>query len=70
MQMLNQLLEILTDSGLFYTDWKMIVMWLIGGILITMALGLKYKSQKMDKINGWILTTIFMVFLIYMGFFR
>lgn len=43
---------------------------LIGGILITMALGLKYKSKKMDKINGWILTTIFLFFLIYMGFFR
>ena len=42
---------------------------LIGGALITMALGLKYKSNKTDKINGWILTTIFIAFLIYMGFF-
>lgn len=43
---------------------------LIGGTLITMALGLKYKSKNMDKINGWILTAIFLGFLIYMGFFR
>lgn len=43
---------------------------LIGGMLITMALGLKYKSKKMDKINGWVLTIIFMVFLLYMGLFR
>ena len=42
---------------------------LIGGILITMALGLKYKSKKSDRINGIILTTIFIAFLIYMGFF-
>ena len=43
---------------------------LIGGVLITMALGLKYKSKKMDKINGWLLTSIFAIFLIYMGFFK
>lgn len=42
---------------------------LIGGMLITMALGLKYKSNKSDRINGIILTTIFIGFLIYMGFF-
>ena len=42
---------------------------LIGGTLITMALGLKYKSKKSQKINGWILLTIFLVFLIYIGFF-
>lgn len=42
---------------------------LIGGIFITMALGLKYKSKTSDKVNGAVLTTIFIAFLIYMGFF-
>lgn len=42
---------------------------LIGGVLISMALGVKYKSTKSDKINGWILTVILISFLIYMGFF-
>ena len=41
---------------------------LIGGILITMALGVKYKSTTFDKINGWIITTIYIGFLIYMAF--
>lgn len=42
---------------------------LIGGILITMALGIKYKSKKSQQLNGIILLVIFMAFLIYMGFF-
>ncbi len=42
---------------------------LIGGILISMAVGVKYKSTTMEKINGYILTTIFTLFLIYMNFF-
>lgn len=42
---------------------------LIGGILVTMAVGLKYKSKKSDRINGVILTCIFIGFLIYLGFF-
>ena len=43
---------------------------LIGGVLISMALGVKYKSSKSDIINGIIMTLIFTVFLIYMIFFR
>lgn len=43
---------------------------LVGGILITMALGVKYKSELTDRINGWIITLIFTVFLIYLCFFR
>ncbi len=42
---------------------------LIGGVLITMALGIKYKSKKSQQINGTILLTIFIAFLIYIGFF-
>ena len=43
---------------------------LIGGVLVSMAVGVKYKSTKSDIINGIIMTTIFTAFLIYMIFFR
>ena len=39
---------------------------LLGGILITMTVGVKYKSNKSDIINGIIMTLIFLSFLIYM----
>lgn len=42
---------------------------LIGGILMSIALGVKYKSTNFEKINGWIVTGIFFLFLIYMGIF-
>lgn len=42
---------------------------LIGGILITVSLGVKYKSTTFEKINGWIVTLLFLAFLIYMGIF-
>ncbi len=42
---------------------------LIGGLLITMALGIKYKSTTMEKINGIVLSIIFLVFSIYMAFY-
>lgn len=42
---------------------------LIGGILITVSLGVKYKSTNFEKINGWIVTLLFLTFLIYMGIF-
>lgn len=43
---------------------------LIGGFLVSMAVGVKYKSSKLDIINGIVMTTIFTGFLIYMIFFR
>ena len=43
---------------------------LIGGVLISMAVGVKYKSTKADIINGIIMSLIFVGFLIYMIFFR
>lgn len=43
---------------------------LIGGILLSMFVGVKYKSTKSEQINGFIMTIIYTVFLIYMGFFR
>lgn len=39
---------------------------LLGGTLITMTVGVKYKSNKSDIINGIIMTLIFLSFLIYM----
>jgi len=41
---------------------------LIGGFLITMALGVKYKSSFSERTNGIIITTIFTIFMIYMAF--
>ena len=43
---------------------------LVGGILLAKAVGVKYKSKKIDIINGIIMTTLFVGFLIYMIFFR
>ena len=42
---------------------------LIGGYLITMALGLEGKSQKKDMINGWITTILYLAFLVVIVFF-
>lgn len=43
---------------------------LIGGLLLSMLVGVKYKSKKSDIINGIIMTTVFVGFLIYMIFFK
>jgi rhomboid protease GluP len=40
---------------------------LIGGILISMAVGVKYKSSKEDIINGYVLLTIFTLFLLFLN---
>lgn len=40
---------------------------LIGGCLMTIALGIKYKSTKFEQINGIIVTILFTAFLLYMG---
>lgn len=40
---------------------------LIGGLFITMALGVKDKTSNFEKINGWILSIIFVVFVAYMA---
>ncbi len=39
---------------------------LVGGVLLSMAVGVKYKSTKSDIINGIIMTLIFVGALIYM----
>ena len=42
---------------------------LIGGILASMAVGLKYKDNKSNQINGIIISIILIIFLIYLGIF-
>ena len=41
---------------------------LIGGALITMAVGVKYKSTKAEMINGWIVSLILMAFMFFVAF--
>lgn len=41
---------------------------LVGGIIITMALGVKDKTTNFEKVNGWIVTGIFFIFLLFMAF--
>jgi rhomboid protease GluP len=41
---------------------------LIGGILMTMAVGVKYKSSKAEMINGAIVSIILVAFLIFVAF--
>ena len=43
---------------------------LIGGLLTTMSLGIRNKSNNSDKINGIISLIIYLLFLGYMVFFR
>ncbi len=42
---------------------------LIGGILSTMAVGVKYKSSKSQIINGIVMSIIYFSFLVFMAFF-
>ncbi len=41
---------------------------LIGGTLITVALGIKDKSSTFEMVNGWIVTAILLAFMYYMAF--
>ena len=43
---------------------------LIGGIFISMAVGVPDKSTKVDKANGYTLLLIYISFLIYLAFFK
>jgi rhomboid protease GluP len=43
---------------------------LIGGTIITIALGIKYKSTRFEMINGFIISGIYLLFLLYMIFVR
>ena len=41
---------------------------LIGGIIMTIALGVKDKTSTFEKVNGWIVAFIFIAFLLIMSF--
>ncbi len=41
---------------------------LIGGALMTTALGVKNKSSWFEEINGWIITIVFLIFTMYLAF--
>ena len=41
---------------------------LIGGTIMTMALGVKDKSSSFEKTNGWVIVFLFTAFLIYFAF--
>ena len=41
---------------------------LIGGVLITKSVGVKDKSSTSDIVNGWIITTIFTLVILYVAF--
>lgn len=43
---------------------------LIGGLFAAMACGVSDKSSTSDKINGCILLIIYLIFIVYMAFFR
>ena len=43
---------------------------LVGGVLVSKAVGVKYKSTTSDIVNGIIMTLLFMGFLSYMAFIR
>lgn len=42
----------------------------LAGILLSMAVGVKYKSSKTERINGCVLTALYTIFLLYMAFFH
>lgn len=43
---------------------------LIGGYLSMMVLGINGKTNKMDRVNGFIVLSIYLAFLVYVIFFR
>lgn len=43
---------------------------LVGGVLLSIACGVKYKTSKFEKSNGLIMVLIYTAFLVYMNFFR
>ena len=43
---------------------------LVGGILISIVVGVKYKTSTSERINGIIMSLIYFGFLIYLAFFK
>ena len=63
---LNLALSLMVSNIDFYAH----IGGLIGGVFITMGLGIKNKTDKQSSINGWITFDILVVFMLYMLFFR
>ncbi len=42
---------------------------LIGGMLISSTLGIKHKTSKFEKINGWVCSIILLIALAYLAYF-
>lgn len=42
---------------------------LVGGLLASISVGLKFKSLKSERINGIIISILYIIFLIFMNFF-
>ncbi len=42
---------------------------LIGGMLISSALGIKHKTSRFEKINGWICSVLLVIALVYLAYF-
>lgn len=62
---LNLALSLVVSNIDFYAH----IGGLIGGVFITMGLGIKNKTDKQSSINGWITFGILFVFTLYMLFF-
>lgn len=63
---LNLALSLVVSNVDFYAH----IGGLIGGVFITMGLGVKNKTDKQSSINGWITFAILFIFTLYMLFFR
>ena len=62
------IINLLIGFSLSNVDMASHIGGLIGGYLITMGLGLKYKSSNFEKVNGLIVSFIYLIFLILMAF--
>lgn len=63
-------LNLLTGFTLSGIDNAAHIGGLVGGVLVSMAVGVKYKSTNTEKTNGIVMSIIMLVFLIYMAFIR
>ena len=63
---LNLALSLIVSNIDFYAH----IGGLIGGVFITIGLGIKNKTDKQSSINGWITFGILFIFTLYMLFFR
>ena len=63
---LNLALSLIVSNIDFYAH----IGGLIGGVFITMGLGIKNKTDKQSSINGWVTFGILFIFTLYMLFFR